>query len=229
VNALIITGTDTGVGKTYVACGVAAALHRRGLDVGVFKPFCTGTRDDVLALQRAAHSTAALDVINPVFLPLPLAPYRAAALAGVTIDIAEVMRSFDLLRHQHDVVVVEGIGGLMVPLCRSADRMYTFRDFCADCGAALVLVARRTLGTLNHTWLTVNACREAGLPLQGVIFNDTEPQTEREPLSSNPALLSECAAVPLLGCVPYTATAPVFDACVAPLLSLFSTAVISYV
>ncbi|MCX7002978.1 MAG: dethiobiotin synthase [bacterium] len=229
MNALIITGTDTGVGKTYVACGMAAALHRRGMDVGVFKPFCTGTRADVLALQRAAHSSAALEVINPVFLPLPLAPYRAAALAGVTIDIADVLRTFDLLRHQHDVVLVEGIGGLMVPLCRGAERIYSFRDFCADCGAAVLIVARRTLGTLNHTWLTVNACREAGLPVLGVIFNDTEPQAECEPASSNPALLAECAAVPLLGCVPYAAAASAFDACVAPLLSLFSKPVTAYV
>jgi len=229
MNALIIIGTDTGVGKTYVACGVAAALQRRGMDVGVFKPFCTGTRDDALALQRAVHSTAALEVINPVFLPLPLAPYRAAALAGSTIDIADVLRAFDVLRHQHDVVVTEGIGGLMVPLCRGAERVYTFRDFCTDCGAAVVIVARRALGTLNHTWLTVNACREAGLPVRGVIFNDTEPQEEREPVSSTPALLAECAAVPLLGCVPYAATASVFDDCVAPLLSLFSNPVAAYV
>ncbi len=229
MNALIITGTDTGVGKTYVACGMAAALQRRGLDVGVFKPFCTGTRDDVLALQRAVHSSAAPEQINPVFLPLPLAPYRAAAVAGGTLDIAGVLRAFDLLRHQHDVVVVEGIGGLMVPLCRTAGRIYSFRDFCADCGAAVLIVARRSLGTLNHTWLTVDACRAAGLPVLGVLFNDTAPQAELEPVSSNPAVLAECAAVPLLGCVPYAAAAAVFDACVAPLLALFSKPVAAYV
>jgi dethiobiotin synthetase len=225
MNALIISGTDTGVGKTYVACGIAAALRRGGVDVGVFKPFCTGSRADVEALRAAAGSSDARDVINPVFLPLPLAPYRAAALADVRIDPALVLQQFDLLRHQHDVVLIEGVGGLLVPLCRAADGIYSFRDFCADCGATVLIVARRTLGTLNHTWLTVDACRAAGLPVYGVVFNDAAPCAEVEPHTSNPAVLAECAAVTVCGVLPHAAGPSAFDTLAAPLLSHFSLTV----
>jgi dethiobiotin synthetase len=211
MSTLIVTGTDTEVGKTYVTCGLARWARRHGLDIGVFKPFCSGSRDDVVQLQAASSCGDSLDEINPCFFAQPLAPYRAAQIAGREVDIAAVLAAYDVLRHRHELVLVEGIGGLMVPMRETRDGVYSFRDLCADLAGSIVIVASRLLGTINHTWLTVAACREAGLDLRGVVFNDAQPVEAGEPAASNPEVIARCADVSVLGCVPYAAGDEVWD------------------
>jgi len=215
----IVTGTDTGVGKTTVACGIARALRRLGADVGVFKPFSTGGRDDARALKEAADVADTLDEINPCHLSAPAAPLRAAELDHTTIDLAACLDAFDVLRHRHDVLLVEGVGGLLVPLREEHGAVSSFRDFCADLAGDLLIVARRTLGTLNHSWLTIEACRAAGLAVRGVVFNDAVAVAGGEPESSAPALLARCAQVQVLACIPFGAQAEAFTALAATLVN----------
>jgi len=215
-----ITATDTGVGKTFVACGIARAMRHRGIDVGVFKPFCTGDRSDVDQLTAASACGDRAEEVNPCFFTQPLAPYRAAELAGAPIAIDRCVAAFDVLRQRHDVLIVEGAGGVMVPLCADGDGMYSMRDFLADIAAEAVVVARRTLGTINHTWLTVDACRARGIAVRGVVFNDAAPVSGDEPQASNPALAARCASAPLLAHVPHNPPDTVWDSLADHLLGV---------
>jgi len=217
MNTLIITGTDTNVGKTFVACGLARALRRRGLDVGVFKPFSSGSRDDALALRDAAAVTDSLDDINPCALAAPLAPYRAAQLENLSIDIPACLNSFAVLNQRHALMIVEGAGGLLVPICDTPTGIYTMRDFFCDIAGHILIVARRTLGTINHTWLTVEACQAAGLPVRAIVFNDSQPCDDAEPASSNPQIIARCTGVPVAGIIPFAARDNVFDDLVSSL------------
>ncbi|MCX7846885.1 MAG: dethiobiotin synthase [bacterium] len=219
MSTIVVTGTDTGVGKTYVACGLARALRRRGVDLGVMKPFASGSREDALALRAAAGVTDSLDEINPVYLPEPLAPYRSAQLAGITIDLPACFHAFAVLRQRHDVMIVEGAGGLLVPICDTPQGVYTMRDFFSDIAGEIIIVARRLLGTINHTWLTIEACRAAGLPIRAVVFNDAHPCPEEEPAVSNPTLVAHCTGVRVAGPVGFNPPENVFDSLVTSLFT----------
>ncbi len=167
---LFVTGTDTGVGKTVVTCALARALRARGRAVGVMKPVETGVGPDgpadALALRRAAASDAPLERICPQRFALPAAPTVAAAVEGRTVDLAAIHRAYDALRAEHDFVLVEGAGGLLVPLTQQA----TMADLAVDLGLPLLVVARAALGTINHTALTLEACRARKLPVAGVVI-----------------------------------------------------------
>src|SRR3989338_6603175 len=113
---LFITGTDTGVGKTVVACGIAALLKARGIKVGVMKPIATGGRQDAAQLRKAAGISESLEVINPQFFKAPLAPTVAAPLERRHVNLDAIYRAYLFLQKHYDVVVVEGIGGVKVPL-----------------------------------------------------------------------------------------------------------------
>src|SRR4051812_15335869 len=113
---LFVTGTDTEVGKTVVACGIARLLKSRGLKVGVMKPIATGSRDDVQRLKAAAGCAEVLDVINPQFFKAPLAPTVAANLERKEIDMDAIYRAYWFLQKHYDLLIVEGIGGVKVPL-----------------------------------------------------------------------------------------------------------------
>lgn len=217
MSTLIITGTDTGVGKTFVACGLARAFRRRGVDIGVFKPFSSGGREDAIALREAAGVADTLDDINPCALPAPLAPYRAAQLEHVTVDLPACLNAFAVLSQRHALMIVEGAGGLLVPICDAGDSVYTMRDFFSDIAGEVVIVSRRTLGAINHTWLTIEACRAADLPVRAVIFNDAQPCDDAEPACSNPALIVHCTGVSVAGPVRHCAQDAVFDSLVSSL------------
>jgi dethiobiotin synthetase len=126
MKGLFVTGTDTGIGKTYVACGIAAAWRTRGLDVGVMKPAETGCRArngvlvpaDAQKLLRASRAGDPIDLVNPYRFRLPLAPAVAAAQEGAPIRIAAILKAYRQLRKRHSRMLVEGAGGIMVPLTR---------------------------------------------------------------------------------------------------------------
>lgn len=157
MTGLFVTGTDTGVGKTHVACGLARALRASGVDVGVMKPYSTGDRLDARKLIAAAGVDDALELVNPCHFGAPAAPWIAAK--GRRIDTARVATAFHELRHRHAMMIVEGFGGLMSPI--APGRMQD------GFGFPMLIVSRPDLGTLNHTLMTWRLARR---PI-GVLIN----------------------------------------------------------
>ena len=172
---IFVTGTDTGVGKTIVAATLTRLLRLRGINVGVMKPVTSGCReergrlvsDDALLLCMAAGLPCG-DDIAPYLLREPLAPVEAARLDGVRIDAGRIKESYARLAASHEVVIVEGAGGLMVPL---AEQMLT-TDLIKFLDLPLLVVARANLGTVNHTLLTCFSARRLGLDVAGVVVNN---------------------------------------------------------
>ncbi len=167
---IFVTGTDTGVGKTVVAAWLAATLtpHQR---VALVKPFQTGAVDPAAdgdeAFYRAALGDETVPIRTLVSLPEPLAPSIAAERAGAPIDVAAALVDCRALAHQNDITLVEGAGGLLVSI--SAD--HDMAGFAAALDASLVVVARPSLGTLNHTALTLEAAERRGLPVEMVVIS----------------------------------------------------------
>ncbi len=192
---LLITATDTGVGKTVAACAIAAALRREDPSrvVGVSKPFVTGCRrdreglvgEDTEALAHFADCRHPLDVISPVRFAAPLAPAVAAEQAGRDVDLEAVRRNLTLIDSDSDLVLVEGVGGLLVPLAPKAGpaqplaAWWTVLDLTVALDYPVLVVARAGLGTLNHTAMTVRLLRGAGCRIAGLIINGYEADAAR--------------------------------------------------
>ncbi len=172
---VFVTGIDTGVGKTVIAGAIAAAVKAHGLDVGVMKPVATGAKEidgkliseDAIYLKKIIDSTDDDDLVNPIRLEPALAPTMAASKTGVTIDIERVWEAYKELRNKHGFVVVEGIGGLMVPI----DDNTLVADMALKMDLALVIVSKHCLGAINHTLLTLEYARSRNLRIKGIIFN----------------------------------------------------------
>ena len=185
---IFVTATDTGVGKTVIACALADWCRAQGMDVGVMKPIATGadvrirdqgkphwvSTDTVWLTAYANRVGRVLDpraLVTPVSFREPLAPWTAALRARRPIQLDAVLRTFRQLAARHDVVIVEGIGGLLVPL----NRRLTVADMIQRMGLPVVLVARPGLGTLNHTLLSLECLRTRGVRLLGVLVNHANP------------------------------------------------------
>ena len=168
---LFITGTDTGVGKTVVAGAIAAALRRRHRDVGVMKPIETGVGTqgplDAISLCEAAGATDSLDLVCPQRFALPAAPSVAAAHEGRTVDLEVIRAAHAELARRHALLLIEGAGGILVPIRAG----YSMADLAAEFDAPLVVVTRASLGTINHTLLTLEAIERRGLVLAGVVIS----------------------------------------------------------
>jgi dethiobiotin synthetase len=168
---VFVTGTDTGVGKTVVACALVAALRACGLDVGAMKPIETGVGRagprDALALRAAAGGRDPLADVCPQRLALPAAPSVAAARARRGVDLAAIRRAHARLAARHAFLVVEGAGGLLVPIAPRLDMAGLARAL----GLPLLVVARAALGTINHTRLTLEAAARRALPVAGVVIS----------------------------------------------------------
>jgi dethiobiotin synthetase len=205
-NGLFITGTDTGVGKTLVTGGIAAVLRQQGLKVGVFKPIASGCRDegmlisdDTEFLAMCADAAYSLSVITPVTYKTPAAPITCVQLERRDIDYEEIVTAYKYLCDNTDVVLVEGIGGAMVPL----DAEHTVMDLAVEFNLATVIVARPNLGTINHSLLTIEAVRNAGLPVAGLVisgYNAFEADTAEE---TSPDVICGFSNTNLLSIVPY--------------------------
>ena len=197
---LFVTGTDTGVGKTVVACALLAALRARGRDVAAMKPVETGVGpagpEDALALRRAAGSAEALDEVCPQRFALPAAPSVAAAAEGRRVSLDAILASYRGLRARHECVVVEGAGGLLVPLEPGVD----MADLAARMRLPLIVVARGALGTINHTLLTLEAAERRGLRLAGVVVSSPAPLSDAD--EANLAALRRALGSRLVGEIP---------------------------
>jgi dethiobiotin synthetase len=212
-----VTGTDTGVGKTLVAVLLAVGLRRRGLTVGVMKPVATGAArsqdefggfalvaEDTWVLHQATQQP--LSLITPCAYELPASPHLAARHAGTGVDREHILNTFRQLSDQFPVMVVEGVGGLLVPLRDD----WLLADMARCFGLPLLVVARSGLGTLNHTLLTLEVARTRGLGVAGVIINQTAHPDHRSPGSpwstieqDNIGTIRRLGSVPILGAIPY--------------------------
>lgn len=203
--AIFITGTDTGVGKTVVTAALAAFHRACGHRVGVLKPIESGCGDagdgwpdDGRALVEAAGLTAGVDDVVPCRYREPLAPSVAAEREGRPVCVAAIVRALDRMRASSDVTLVEGCGGLMVPISSDA----TVGDLAATMGLPVVIVARPDLGTLNHTGLTVHYARSLGLEIRGVIISGLDPATDDVATLTNSRAIEVSYDVPVIGVLP---------------------------
>jgi len=204
-----ITGTDTGVGKTVVACAIAAACVARGLRVGVMKPVESGVSEqadsDAARLARAAGFESAGPDVSPYSFAAALAPHVAARAAGASIDISRLEASYGRVQRGCDVVVVEGAGGLLSPLTSDL----AFDTLFARWKARLVVVAADRLGVLNHVRLTVAAAGATGLSVQAIVLNAVEPGVRDASAGTNLEVLREL--LPAVPVVPFPWLADVND------------------
>ena len=168
---LFVTGTDTGVGKTVVSCALVRALRERGVDAGAMKPIETGVGPegplDAIALRDAAGASDPLEDVCPQRFALPAAPNVAAEAESRRVDLDAIRSALARIARRRDLVVVEGAGGLLVPIRDGG----TMADLAQGMGLPLLIVARAALGTINHTLLTLEAAAGRGLPVVGVVVS----------------------------------------------------------
>jgi dethiobiotin synthetase len=202
--AYFITGTDTEIGKTYVACALLHAFRHRGLTAIGMKPVAAGTdaaghNEDVEALIAASSVTAPRELVNPYCFADPIAPHIAAREAGVTMRAEPVQAGLQALGKMAEVVVVEGVGGFVVPLAENFDAA----DLAEALALPVILVVGMRLGCLNHALLTAAAINARGLKLAGWVANRIDPAMSR--FEENLATLQTALKAPLLGVVPHAA------------------------
>ncbi len=206
IPGLFVTGTDTEVGKTVIAGAIGDWFRRQRLRVGVFKPVATGcvrrreglVSEDAEFLAHCADARFPLDVICPQCYAEPLAPAVAAERAGRPLDWESIDRSLSAIARSSDVIVVEGVGGLMVPL----DAKHTLADFAVWLNLPAVIVARAGLGTINHTLLTIDALRRLKVPVAGVVINRYPAESASIAEETNLRAIEKWGRAPVLCVVP---------------------------
>lgn len=189
-----LTGTDTDVGKTYVASLLIRGLRKAGMDSVGMKPICCGDRRDAELLHEASGFDASMDDINPVWLRTPAAPYAASIAENRTIDLDRIKEAYARLRAAHKSILVEGVGGWLVPIRKD----YLVSDLAAEFSLPVVVVVRNRLGALNHALLTVESIKAHGLECSGLILNNLDERTNEPTQVSNASMLEDLAGVPVL-------------------------------
>jgi dethiobiotin synthetase len=193
----LVTGTDTGAGKTFVTCGLIQAARALGKQCVGMKPFCTGDPEDVEKIAAANGYLVPQHRVNPSWFRAPLAPYAAALVENRIIDIQGAKETYSALAREFESVLVEGAGGLLVPILDH----YDFRDLAAEWELEIVLVVANRLGALNHTLLTMEAIKVRGLPLKAVILNQMD-ENESLAQQTNPGMLAHLLPTPPI-CLTY--------------------------
>jgi len=204
---VFITGTDTEVGKTIIAGGLARLLRNMRINVGVMKPVETGGKykkgklvgKDTEYLIRMSKIQDTYRHINPYILQYPLAPYVAAKLEGKKIYKKKILTSFRNLTDKYDFLIVEGCGGFLVPITSN----YMISDLARDMKLPIIVVARAGLGSINHTLLSLYHARRSGLKVIGIIINKTSRNIQMSE-KTNPQIIRAFGRVPILGIIPYT-------------------------
>ncbi len=202
-----ITGTDTSVGKTVVTACLATLFKSRGENVGVMKPIETGidprcnssANSDAKFLMDVSGVKDSLEDVCPYQLKTPASPYQAAKLEEKHIDPQKILERFRTLESKHSLMLVEGIGGLMVPITQR----YYVADLALQMNLPLIVVSRVQVGTLNHTLLTINAARQHGLDIRGVILNASDGNEWDAIEAGQGPLIEEFSDVPILGTCPF--------------------------
>ena len=205
MKAYFITGTDTGVGKTVITAGLAGSMRKLGVDVGVMKPIATGITQktgfkslDVGIIVEASRTKDSEDLINPVFLPIPTSPYDATKLLSLPVDMPLILTTFTKLLSIHDVLLVEGIGGIMTPITKN----FFVVDMIKAMDIETIIVTRATLGTLNHTMMTYQSCKDFGIKVKGLVINNFDEKGSAAEKNA-PITLHEITGLDILGVVPF--------------------------
>ena len=174
MNSFFVTGTDTDVGKTCVSAAIAKYLHDNDIDVGVMKPFASGYKatpgsvsEDVEILMKYSEVKDSIHLINPYYFEIPTSPYDASKQLNLDIDISKVIESYRQLTSIHDVVIVEGIGGIMTPISKN----YFVSDLIYDLQLESIVVTGSKIGTVNHFMLTYEHAQQKKLNLKGFLVN----------------------------------------------------------
>jgi len=188
-----LTGTDTGVGKTFVTALLARALRRAGLDTIALKPICSGDRGDAEVLRAACDGELGLDEVNPLWLRAPVAPHLAARHEGRTISIPALEAWFRSVSAGRKSVLVEGAGGWLVPIADGT----LVADLAAAIGLPVIVVVANRLGCVNHALLTIESIRARGLECRGIILNSLSRESAGSGLG-NRQMLEEFTDVPVL-------------------------------
>jgi dethiobiotin synthetase len=211
MRGVFITGTSTGVGKTAIAAGLAWALRSRKVNVGVMKPFATADKafskkyrsQDTAILARAAAVDDPDSELNPFFYSLAASPLVASQIKNEPpVSIEKALQALKNLGKKHDFMVVEGIGGILVPLTENE----SVADFAKRAGLPAVIVSTPVLGTLNHTLLTVMACKEFGISVKGIIINKM-PKKPRIAEQKVPEVIERLTSIKVLGKLPFSKSA----------------------
>lgn len=198
---LFVTGTDTGIGKTVVTAAISNTMKLSGKKVSVMKPIQTGTLTqkvlDIEFVYKVLDEEFNIDVVCPYRFDKPLSPKLASHDSSVDINIDNIMSSYRTLTQNHDHVIVEGAGGILVPIKEN----YFISNLIAEMDIPIVIVSRANLGTINHTLLTIEFARSMGISIIGVIINNF-PLHPNEAELSNPHEISAISGLPILGIIP---------------------------
>lgn len=203
MKSYFIAGTDTDVGKTYVAAGIARYLKLEGHDVGIMKPYAAGLQKnqpykskDVEILANAAQINDSDELINPYFFTIPASPFTAAKQLQISIDNNLVLESFKKLSSLHEIMLVEGMGGILTPIFKN----YFITNLIQDLGLDTIIITRTRIGTVNHTLLTCKICERFDISVKGIIINDFDSMGYNANNLKND--LEELTNIPVLGIIP---------------------------
>jgi len=203
LKSLFIAGTDTDVGKTYIGAGLAVTFRKMGIDVGVMKPFAAGTAqkkgyksEDIVILSRAAKACDPENLINPQFFKIPASPYTAWKTLKTKPKVSTILSSFKKLTKLHEMILVEGMGGIMTPILKD----YYITNLIKEMKIPTVIVTRSKIGTVNHTIMTVKMCEKYKIPVKGIIINNFDdgypiPELKRD--------LENLTGIKVLGSIPF--------------------------
>ncbi|NWJ57548.1 dethiobiotin synthase [Marine Group I thaumarchaeote] len=203
MKSLFITGTDTDVGKTYIATGLAVSFRKMGINVGVMKPFAAGRAqkkgyksEDIVILSRAAMACDPEKLVNPQFFKIPASPYTAWKTLKTKPKISTILSSFKKLTKLHDMILVEGMGGIMTPILKN----YYITNLIKEMKIPTVIVTRSKIGTVNHTIMTCKMCEKYKIPVKGIIINNFD---DGYPILELKRDLQNLTGIKVLGSIPF--------------------------
>lgn len=216
---VFITGTDTGIGKTVITAALAWTMTQAGGKVAVMKPVQTGTGlpglTDIEFVERVLDTKYGLDDVCPYRFREPLSPLSASKISGIQIDIGKIKTAFQRLRSTFDIVIVEGAGGLLVPIREG----YLMADLASELDLPLLIVTRPGLGTLNHTALTVESAGRRGLEVTGIVINRF-PASPGLAERSNPEIIVRMTGAPIAGVFPHDPSLSVEEGLIGGIMEL---------
>ncbi len=206
-DGIFITATDTGVGKTLISASLAWKLSQHDDKICVMKPFATSNKvfskrfysKDLYLLSKSINLTEDQGYLNPYFYRLPASPYMASKiLKAKPPSVMIALKKFSYLKKKYNFVIVEGIGGVMVPI----NQKYNLVDFIKLTGLSIIIVTTPMIGTINHTLLTIQKCKDQNIPIEGIIFNKM-PEKPNIVTESTPSFIEQLTKIPVLGTIPH--------------------------
>ena len=203
MKSLFIAGTDTDVGKTYIAAGLAVTFRKMGINVGVMKPFAAGTpqktgykSEDIVILSKAAQACDPENLVNPQFFKIPASPYTAWKTLKTKPKVSTILSSFKKLTKLHEMLLVEGVGGIMTPILKD----YYVTNLIKEMKIPTVIVTRSKIGTVNHTIMTIKMCEKYKIPVKGIIINNFD---DGYPIKELKRDLQNLTGIKVLGSIPF--------------------------